>query len=359
MRIAILANAASPHTRRWAGAFRDRGHEVHVLSIRRGDIPGVTCHRIGVGSAAARAPWWALLSYLRLLASARRRLRRIDPDVVHAHYSVTHGSIAVISRVRPVVVTLWGSDILRGDRPVGPFGRAVNRFVLRRSDAVTSASDMMRLIAARIAGGDHAFDTVPFGVDTAVFRPDDDQPDRPFTVGFVKRFEHRYGFDTLLRAFARVLAEIPDARLVMAGGGSRRRMARRMAGSLGVADAVEMAGVVPHSEVPDLIRRLDVLVNPSRSESFGVVALEAAACEVPVVATRVGGITETVRHDETGLLVPVDDPDALTDALIALARDPARRRALGEAGRAFVAERFEWESTVDRMLAVLERVAVR
>lgn len=358
MRIAVMANAGSPHTRRWATAYASRGHEVHVISIRAADIPGVTTHRIGVGPAGSRRPWWSLLSYARLLVAARRLLRRLDPDVVHAHYSVTHGTIAVLTG-RPTVVTLWGSDLLRGDRTVGWFGRRVNRFVLRRARAVTAASRFMAEVAESVAGDGRPVRPVPFGVDTTAFVPAASARTGPFTVGFVKRFETRYGAGVLVDAFAEVVERVPDARLVLAGGGSRRARLEDRVRRLGLADRVEFPGEVPHTDVPDLLRRCDVLANPSRSESFGVVLLEAAACGLPVVATRVGGTAETVVDGVSGLLVPVDDPSALAEALVGLASDPERRRAMGEAGRAMVVADYEWDGCVERMLAVLEEAAGR
>jgi L-malate glycosyltransferase len=357
VRIAILANAASPHTRRWATAFTDKGHEVHVVSIRRGDIPWVATHRLGVGPAASRRPWWALLSYVRLLLGARRLLRRIAPDVVHAHYSVTHGTIAVLAGWRPVVVTLWGSDLLRGDRPVGWVGRRINRFVLRRADGVTAASRFMAVIGEELAGDGRTVRHVPFGVDTDAFRPAAAAPGRPFTVGFVKSFEAKYGAGVLVEAFTRVVERVPDARLVLVGAGSRQARLERLIERLGLAGRVDLPGRVLNDRVPTVMAGFDVLANPSRSEAFGVVLLEASASGLPVVATRVGGTAETVVDGVTGLLVPVDDPAALAEALVALADDPERRRRMGEAGRAMVVADYRWDRCVDRMLAVFAEAA--
>lgn len=354
-----MANAASPHTRRWATAFAQRGHETHVVSIREADIPGVTVHRVGVGPAASRRPWWALLSYLRLLFGARRLLGRIAPDIVHAHYSVTHGAIAVLTGRQPVVVTLWGSDLLRGDRPVGFVGRRINRFVLRRAAATTAASRFMAAIGESVVGDGRPVRHIPFGVDTEAFRPAQDPSDRPFTVGFVKSFEAKYGVGVLVEAFSRMLERVPDARLVLVGAGSRQARLERLIERLGLSDRVDIPGRIPNDRVPAVMAGFDVLANPSRSEAFGVVLLEASACGIPVVATRVGGTAETVIDGVTGLLVPVDDPEAIAGALASLADDPERRRTMGEAGRAMVVADYEWDRCVDLMLGVLAEAARR
>jgi glycosyltransferase involved in cell wall biosynthesis len=349
-----MANAASPHTHRWATAYAQRGHETHVVSIRAGDIPGVTVHRVGFGGGGRLM---ALLSYLRLLFSARRLLRRLDPDLVHAHYSVTHGVIASLSGRRPILLTLWGSDILRGDRAVGPFGRLLNRFALRRADAVTSASEFMAGVAAEI--GKRPVEVVPFGVDVERFRPVDGAEGGGLVVGQAKHLEDRYGTDVLVDAVAIAASEIPGLRLILAGEGSRREALEARVARTGLGDRVAFLGALPHDDMPGFMGSLDVLVNASRSESFGVAVLEGSASGLPVVVTRVGGAPETVIDGETGILVPPEDPAALASALVALATDRTRRRAMGEAGRRWVVEQFSWDRSVDAMISIADRLVAR
>ncbi|HSM02053.1 MAG TPA: glycosyltransferase, partial [Acidimicrobiia bacterium] len=128
----------------------------------------------------------------------------------------------------------------------------------------------------------------------------------------------------------------------------------RAAGDLGLRDRVDFVGAVDHDTLPELMQGFSVLLNTSRSESFGVVLLEAGACALPVVATRVGGVSEVVDDGATGILVPVGDAAAAAAALVRLARDPDEARSMGEAGRARVAEHFRWSECVDAMLRALE-----
>ena len=352
MRVVILANASSPHTRRWASALARRSLDVHVLSIRDASIPGVMVHRVGVGGPQRRGRVTSLLSYLMLLVVARRRITRLRPDVVNAHYTVTHGMIAVLARCRPLVVTVWGSDAARGDRPVGGPKRWLNRFVLRRAAAVTTASQFLARITTTLGGESVVPRVVPFGVDTSAFRP---AKGGERLIGFIKRFERRYDPVTLVRALAAMRE--PDWRLLMVGGGSLRAQLADEAQRLGIGDRVELRGPTPPDEVPAVMASLAILANPSASESFGVVNLEAAATGIPVVATRVGGTAETVVDGETGLLVPVGDAAAMAAALDTLAGDAALRDRMGSAGLRMVEERFDWERCVDSMIAVYRSVA--
>ncbi len=360
LRIAMLSTATSVHTRRWAGAFADRGHDVHVLSIRAADIPGATVHTVRVGPANSRSPAWTLLSYLRLAASARRRLRRLSPDVVHASYVPTHGAIAALAGVRPWVLSVWGSDVVWYEPGRPPrTRRALVGYALRRADAICATSRFLRDRTAELAPPGTPVHRTPFGVDTDRLRPPAKRrQDEEFRIGYVKSFTPLYGADVLVRAMPAIVAARPDARLVMVGDGPALDDVCRLAETVGVADRVDFPGRVPHERLADWLGTFDVFVNPSVCmESFGVSVLEASACGLPVVATRVGGVPEVCLDGRTGLLVPPGDPAAIAEAVLALAGDPARREAMGRAGRRLVEADYRWADCVDIMLGRLAAVA--
>ncbi|HMB54060.1 MAG TPA: glycosyltransferase [Thermoanaerobaculia bacterium] len=357
MRICLLANARSTHTRRWARAYAEHGHETHVLSIRDAEIPGVRVHPVGPGSPDARGAGRTALRYLALLVTARRRLRRLAPDVLHAHYSTTHGAVAAVAGFHPRVVSVWGADVIwdGGGRMPRPLAW-LNRLALARADARTATSDFLATHLRRFAPAGCPVAVIPFGVDPDRFHP----AERPregggFRIGFVKTLARKYGPEVLLRAFAAVLRAVPDARLVMAGSGPLEAELRALVEELGLSGRVELPGFVAHDEVPRLMAGFDVFAHPSvyDSESFGVAVLEASACGVPVVATRVGGVPEVCVDGETGLLIEPNDPAELAAALVRLAEDGELRRRLGRQGRRFVLDRYVWSDNVETMLELL------
>lgn len=366
MRICVMANALAVHTQRWARAYAERGHDVHVLSIRQAEIPGVTVHTVNVGPVNVRSAVWTFLSYLRLLLTARRHLDAIAPDVLNPHYTITHGVIAAFSGYHPVALQAWGKDVIWDGAGAMPwYLRLLNRYAHGRADTILSTSLFMRDMMRGFVAPGTEIRHVPFGVETDRFHPPPADEaatasgDAPFRIGFVKTLSPKYAPDDLLRAMPLVLAAIPDARLLMAGRGPLADRLRQQADELGIADSVEFLGFVPHDQVPALIRGVDVLVNCSvmPSESFGVVIIEAAACGVPVVATRVGGVHETCLDGETGFLVPPSDKQALADAIIRLAKDPDLRARFGRAGRQYVLDNYVWSDNVDVMLAALTETA--
>ncbi|MEX0922813.1 MAG: glycosyltransferase [Rhodovibrionaceae bacterium] len=364
IRICILANARAVHTQRWAKALAERGHDVTVLSIRHAEIPGVQVVTKSVGPINSPSRFWSLLSYMWLAIVARYVLARLRPNVVNAHYCITHGSIARFSKARPRVVNLWGSDVLgSGDRKMAFWRRVLLRYSLSGADIVVSTSRYMAEVASGILDRQPKIHVVPIGVETDRFKPaplegaDLPQEDAPVTVGFVKTFSAVYAPEIFLRAAALAAKEAGNLRFVMAGRGPLLAECRALAEDLGLSKRVVFPGFVQHDDVPELMRSFDILVNCSNSESFGVVICEAAATGLPVVATDVGGVRETVVNGETGLLVPKENPAALADAIIALTKDSDLRKRLGQAGRKMVERHYDWRKNVETFEALLAGLA--
>lgn len=174
-------------------------------------------------------------------------------------------------------------------------------------------------------------------------------------VGIVAALEHRKGHDVLLQALARLRAEGVALRCLVCGGGSRRSALESLAQALGIGDVVRFLG--EQRQVADVLAALDVFVMPSRHEGLGVAILEAMAMALPVVASAVGGISETVADGRTGLLVPPEDPAALSAAIAALDRDRSRAQGLGAAGRERVIADFSMAAMAQRYERLYEEVS--
>ncbi len=211
------------------------------------------------------------------------------------------------------------------------------------------------------------------------------RPDRPGrTILFVGRVSPEKGVHVLLEAFEKVARTRPDARLVIVGSQSVvprewladldddprvRALARFYPGSYlerledqippDLRGRVEFAGAIPHPRIAEWYERADVAVNPSLSEAFGMSVVEAMAAGLPVVATRVGGMVDSVLEGETGLFVPPDDAAGLARAIDRLLADGPTRRAFGEAGRRRVEERFSWDVVARQVLDLHETLAHR
>ena len=160
--------------------------------------------------------------------------------------------------------------------------------------------------------------------------------------------------DVAVRAYARVRAELPAARLVLAGDGPDRARLQRLAARLGVTDGIEFRGYVSHADKVDLLWRSHVAFNASPKEGWGLTVVEANACGVPVVASRRPGLVDSVRDHETGLLVPYGDDGAFAAAALALLRDDVRREAYAARARSW-AHGFRWDDAAVQTERVLQR----
>lgn len=295
-------------------------------------------------------------------------------DLVHAHYWLSGLVGAELARSMgiPLVTsfhTLARAKEAAGGSPEPAARRRAEDEVVRVSDRIVAGSPAEREDLVRLYGADpERIGVVSPGVDLEVFRPGDrhaarrrfDLDEAP-TVVFVGRLQPLKGPQVALAAMGRLARMVPDARLVIVGGDSPRgstgeRVKLALAArNLGVARHVRFVDPLPHARLADLYRAADVVVIPSASESFGLVALEAGACGTPVVATAVGGLRRLVRDGQTGYLVPSRDPAAFAEALSRIVTDPEARDRLGANG-VRLAQRFPWSRTAEGLLGAYATV---
>ena len=344
MRVVYLADAPYVHTRRWVEHFARLGWDAHVLSFRPAEIEGARVHYIGGLEEIGRA------RYLAHARRVRRLVRELQPDLVHAMHLTSYGFLAAYAGVRPLLSSVWGTDILEAPR-WSPLHYVVTRYALSRADHVTATGLRLATATLRYTPPSKPVTVVPFGVDLARFRPAVRNGSRPddIVVGAAVRLSPEKGLDTLLRAVAELVRQGLPIRVVLAGDGPRRRPLEGQARRLGIAGRIDFRGEVAHDQIPAVLSELDIFAMPSRAEGFGVAALEAQAMELPVVASRVHGIPDVVVDGETGLLVPPGNVEALAAAIERLARDAGLRRKMGRAGRSFVEERYRWEDNAAQM----------
>lgn len=369
--LAFLADPGSVHSRRWIGAFARRGHRVHIFVPRGADASGLPAG-VEIEPYVDYGRRLRPAGALRAAVSLRRRLAMVDPDVVHAHYVTRFGWIARIADRHPIVVTAWGSDVLRASA-MSPLARWMTRRTLASADLVTVVSD--ELGRAAVAAGAHAdrVRRVQFGVDGSRFTPgpaDEGLRERLGVVGRRVVLSPRwirpiYRQETVVEA----MAALPDDVVVlMTGAGADPATLRGLLGTaarLGVAERLRVLDGIEHTAMPDLYRLADVVVSVPESDAFPVTALEAMACARPLVLSDQPSAREGLAGVEaSGLaatrLVPVGDAGTTAAAIGALLElAPAARSAAGPALRAAALERGDETRNMDRMEAYYLALAER
>jgi phosphatidylinositol alpha-1,6-mannosyltransferase len=246
--------------------------------------------------------------------------------------------------------------------------RGLLRRIARNVDVMTYLGEYTRIRLDRAVGELTDLRRLAPGVDVEAYSPDVDGTairrryrlsDRPVVV-CVSRLVPRKGQDALIRALPSIRRRVPDAALLVVGGGPYRAALQRLARDTGVADVVVFTGTVPWAELPEHYAAGDVYAMPCRTrragldvEGLGIVYLEASATGLPVVAGDSGGAPEAVREGETGYVVDGRDLAAIADRVATLLADPDRGRRLGAAGRDWVEREWRWERQADRMRALL------
>ena len=271
-------------------------------------------------------------------------------DHLHAHFANHPSFVAMLSGLLanvPFSFTAHAKDIYTA----GPSEELWRRQVERAAFAVT-VSDANR------------FHLLYNGVDLGWMRPAPrERSAATVEVLFVSRLVEKKGADILLAGLENLAAVGAPVRLTVVGDGDQAPALREQAAELGLTDRVRFAGALPHHEVVERMASADLFALPCRIAADGdrdalpTVLLEAMAVGLPCVSTPVNGVAEIVEDGKTGLLVPMEDPDSLAQAIRSLAADPARRRAMGAAGRARVEERFDIRSNVAELYAWMRQAA--
>jgi N-acetyl-alpha-D-glucosaminyl L-malate synthase BshA len=344
-----------------------RGHTVHFISsslpTRLTELnERVRFHEVEMMSYPLfeHQPYTlALATKMAAVAEAERL------DLLHVHYAIPHSISAILARESlkplrrlPVVTTLHGTDItlVGSDRTYLP----ITRYGIAQSDGVTAISDYLKRATAETFGLDDVEVIPNFVCGAEYFRRDVPDLRAALAPGGEPVLVHVSNFRPVKRPvdcveiLARVRAAGVAARLVMVGDGSERGAAEHRARCLGVEAHCAFVGKQPR--IVDYLSAADVLLLPSEQESFGLAALEAMACEVPVVASRVGGVPEVVTDGETGHMAEVGDVVRMAADAAGLLADDAARCEMGRRARASALSRYSTDKVIPRYLEFYERV---
>lgn len=368
LRILYMGDCNNAHTGRWVSALERRGHVVHLFSFT---IPrdGVSLmddpdrfSSLGMDprfpkTARGIASKWR---YLWAVPRLRKVFRGFRPDVVNAHYVSSYGIVAALSGIQPLVTSVWGYDIYDWPKRSVVHSTTV-RWALNSAVSVLSTSEAMAKVTSRYTTT--PIRVTPFGVDTESFSDAGlnsraTGTGRKFVIGTVKALETKYGIEFLIRAAAHLGQAYArtDFEVRIFGEGSLRNELETLARELGVSEQIRFLGLIPNASVPDAFREMDVAVFPSihDSESFGVAAIEAQACGIPVIASRVGGLPEVVLEGITGIIIPPRDPEELAEAIVKLWDSDSLRLEMGRAARQHVLEFYDLEHCVSLMESAYE-----
>lgn len=365
MKVAILANPDSTHTRKWVAALCKSGIDIVLVGLHSFDksnyagLPNLKSYSMNFDSSLSYFDRkFSKLRYLTVIGKIKKILKDEKPDILHAHYASSFGLLGALCKFHPFIISAWGSDIF--EFPHSSFiAKRILKYNLAKADYVMATSNALAVETKKYCTKDCI--VTPFGVDTDAFSVKKNKTlfkDDDIIIGAIKTFEKVYGLEYLIEAFALVVDKFPEIplKLVLVGKGSCENEYRNLSKKNEIENKIIFTGYVNHAEIADYYNNLDIFVIPSVRESFGVSVLEASACGLPVIATNTGGLPEVVINNVTGILVPVQDVNAIADALEKLIVDKSMRESFGNSGRQFVVEQYSWNNCLEKMINSYHRI---
>lgn len=344
MKICYLADINSAHTHKWLNYFIGKGYDIHVISLGNGQYEGVTVHTLDVSdNIMKKSSDKNKLQYFKKIKRVKELISEIKPDILHAHYATSYGLLGALANYHPYIISVWGSDVY--DFPIkSPIHKMMVKYNLKKADYIFSTSNVMKEETKKYTN--KKIEVTPFGVDINKFVPNIIEKDEVI-IGTIKTLEEKYGIQYLVKAFKNVKDKNKDMNLKLriGGRGSQEEYLKNLCRELKIENDVTFLGFVKPNDVIKEFQNFDIAVFPSTldSESFGVAAVEAEACETPIVISDVGGLMESTKPGVTSLVAKKADVEDLTQKIDKLVRDEELRKTMGKAARKFVEENYSLE----------------
>jgi len=360
LKILLLSDTFSEHTEKWALSLANKGLHIGLFSFNKASYewynhPNITVFfepdaKINAESTLTK------LAYLKYVSILKKIIKHFQPDILHAHYATSYGLVGALSGFHPFIISSWGSDVMKFPNK-NIVAKSILKYNFKRADALCATSHVIKDYISKISI--KPVTVIPFGIDTAVFKPAPQVSpfgDGCFVLGCVKSLESIYNIDVIIQALGQLSEKYPHLRLLVIGQGTQSEKLNQLVSELGLEEKVRFTGRVPFQEVARYYNMLDVLVNISEYESFGVSVIEAMACGKPVVVSKVGGLEEIVEHEGLGLKVEAGAIEETAAAIERLMVQPELRASIGENARKHVLEKYNWENNLNEMMGVYEAV---
>ena len=365
MKILLLSDANSSHTMKWALSLNKQGVNILLFSLfkpnqevqEKYDKFGITTVDANLQSKITelRHPNLSKLNYIFSLKLLIKTISSFKPGILHAHYASSYGVLGYLSKFSPFILSVWGSDIYDF-----PNKNIINKWILKRvlksADKICSTSKAMGNIISQ-EYGISKIEIIPFGVDSDIFIPAIKSVDN-FIVGTIKSIEKHNGIACLLDAVKIIVDDykIKDIHFLIVGDGTQLEEMKIKASELSLNKFVNFTGYISPESVIEYYQKMSIFIAVSTRESFGVSILEAASCQIPAITSDVGGLPEVNKHNETGIVIPSESPEALAEAIKNLYNDTNLRIDMGKNARQRVIQEFNWGINLKKMISIYSQM---
>lgn len=338
MKIVFIAGANSIHSWKWINYFKEKGHQVFWFSLPLTDIKettGLTPQIIGEN------PFLAILKIYRAI-------KKIKPDIVHAHYAGINGLIGALVNYHPFIVTAWGSDILLAgqDKIKGLFVK----YALKKADLITCDAGHMKSQMIKMGVPADKIKIVYFGIDTEKFKPQIRTIKKGKVIISLRSLEPVYDIETLIKTFPLVSERVPGVEFLIYGKGSQEDYLKKLAVKVGGEGKIHFMGQVENNQLPDILNAADVYISTSLSDAgISASTAEAMACGLPVIVTDSGENRKWIKDGESGFVIPVKSERLVADKIVYLIERKDERKRIGETARRVIVENNDYKNEMEKM----------
>ena len=308
-----------------------------------------------------KLPFKGPIGYYLNVPFLKMKLKNGGYDLINSHYASGYGTLSRLTQVHPIALAVFGTDVYEYPYKSKDNMRRIVKN-LNNADVITSTSNVMAEAVRKFYHENKEIYVTPFGVDLNIFCPQIVEKDSVFEFGIVKKIEPRYGIDVLIKAY-RIFCDRhigAPTRLVIYGRGSAVEEYKELVKTLGLEENVEFKGFIQNEMVPKVLSHMDVACYSSHEESFGVAAVEAMACGIPVIASNVSGFTEVIKDGVTGILVEKNNPEAMAAAMCLMYEaTETERKTMGLNGVHRVHELYNFEENMETYIRAIELAVIK
>ncbi len=315
MKVLILANINSTHTKKWCLGLKEQGIGVILFSLNAIVDSDDWYLKLDYTYFPKSKP--TKFDYLSIYFDLKKIIKDYKPDILHSHFATNYSFLGAISGFKNHAVTTWGSDVFVYPNKNFIY-RALLKFNLSKAKIIISTSHAMAKELAKYTK--KTVDVIPFGVDFSLFKTKEFIPlskKDKIVLGCFKKTEPIYATDVLINAVQLVKNTFPEKtiELWIVGDGKKLNEYKQLSKSLGLEKNILFLGWKNPNDVPSILSQIDISVYLSRSESFGVSLIESMACKIPVVASKAQGFLEVMENENNGMLVDIENVVASSNAI--------------------------------------------
>lgn len=356
-KVLFISAASNIHTVRWVNVLSEE-FEVHLAycSDHKPSIDVIN-EKVVLHELKYKAPFGYYLNSFQL----RKIYKDIKPDIINVHYASGYGTLARVSKIKPVLLSVWGSDVYDFPNESKLKRIILKRNVLYAKEIASTSNAMAKQLKKVVPELEKEVYITPFGVDINRFNKMNIQRDNDdFNIGIIKTLKEKYGIKYAILAIEELKNRLIEKnkkelaeriKLYIYGDGEQKESLQKLINDKRLNDSVVLMGKIPNNEVPNALNKFDVFCATSvlNSESFGVAVVEAMSCGIPVVATKTDGFSEVMVDKETGYLVEMKNVEQIVDSLENLLENESLREIMGNNGRKRVNELYNWQENANYM----------